>query len=108
MDYLGTHQHLAVDLDLSVDDTGALILTSDAQRFYEGLSPSDSPCSSAAARASVNHSTTKLKVSASTSKSITTASGSSSATAVPSPANGSRPRTPLSASNRSVTKAAPD
>lgn len=36
VDYLGTHQHLAVDLDLSVDDTGALILTSDAQRFYEG------------------------------------------------------------------------
>lgn len=37
VDYLGTHQHLAVDLDLTVDDTGALILTSGAQRFYEGL-----------------------------------------------------------------------
>lgn len=36
VDYLGTHQHLAVDLDLTVDDTGALVLTSDAQRFYEG------------------------------------------------------------------------
>ena len=36
VDYLGTHQHLAVDLDLAVDDTGALVLTSDAQRFYEG------------------------------------------------------------------------
>lgn len=36
VDYLGTHQHLAVDLDLAVDETGALILTSDAQRFYEG------------------------------------------------------------------------
>jgi hypothetical protein len=36
VDYLGTHQHLAVDLDLTVDETGALILTSDAQRFYEG------------------------------------------------------------------------
>lgn len=36
VDYLGTHQHLAVDLNLSVDDSGALILTSDAQRFYEG------------------------------------------------------------------------
>lgn len=36
VDYLGTHQHLAVDLDLAADDTGALILTSDAQRFYEG------------------------------------------------------------------------
>lgn len=35
VDYLGTHQHLAVDLDLTVDD-GSLILTSDAQRFYEG------------------------------------------------------------------------
>lgn len=36
VDYLGTHQHLAVDLDLTVDDTGALVLESDAQRFYEG------------------------------------------------------------------------
>ncbi|MFE1664894.1 DUF4166 domain-containing protein [Microbacterium sp. P02] len=36
VDYLGTHQHLAVDLDLQVDDRGGLILTSDAQRFYEG------------------------------------------------------------------------
>ena len=36
VDYLGTHQHLAVDLDLRVDDRGGLILTSDEQRFYEG------------------------------------------------------------------------
>lgn len=36
VDYLGTHQHLAVDLDLHVDDRGGLVLTSDAQRFYEG------------------------------------------------------------------------
>ena len=36
VDYLGTHQHLAVDLELSVDETGALLLTSQAQRFYEG------------------------------------------------------------------------
>ncbi|MFE1646458.1 DUF4166 domain-containing protein [Microbacterium sp. P01] len=36
VDYLGTHQHLAVDLDLQVDDRGGLILTSDAQRFNEG------------------------------------------------------------------------
>lgn len=36
VDYLGTHQHLAVDLDLSVDDNGGLVLTSDEQRFYEG------------------------------------------------------------------------
>jgi hypothetical protein len=36
VDYLGTHQHLAVDLDLSVDDDGSLQLTSGAQRFYEG------------------------------------------------------------------------
>ena len=37
VDYLGTHQHLAVDLDLAVDEDGALLLTSDAQRFYEGI-----------------------------------------------------------------------
>ncbi len=36
LDYLGTHQHLAVDLDLAVDDRGGLVLRSDAQRFYEG------------------------------------------------------------------------
>lgn len=36
VDYLGTHQHLAVDLDLHADEDGALVLTSDAQRFYEG------------------------------------------------------------------------
>lgn len=36
LDYLGTHQHLAVDLDLRVDERGGLVLTSDAQRFYEG------------------------------------------------------------------------
>jgi hypothetical protein len=36
VDYLGTHQHLAVDLDLEVTDDGGLRLTSGAQRFYEG------------------------------------------------------------------------
>ncbi|MEX1078095.1 MAG: DUF4166 domain-containing protein [Homoserinimonas sp.] len=36
IDYLGTHQHLAVDLDLSVERDGSLRLRSDAQRFYEG------------------------------------------------------------------------
>ena len=37
VDYLGTHQHLAVDIDLSVDGRGGLCLRSGAQRFYEGL-----------------------------------------------------------------------
>jgi Domain of unknown function (DUF4166) len=37
IDYLGTHEHLAVDIDLSVDDGGGLRLRSGAQRFYEGL-----------------------------------------------------------------------
>ncbi|WP_339619255.1 DUF4166 domain-containing protein [uncultured Salinibacterium sp.] len=36
VDYLGTHQHLAVDLDLAVTEDGSLQLRSDAQRFYEG------------------------------------------------------------------------
>ncbi|MEV4667946.1 DUF4166 domain-containing protein [Microbacterium sp. LWO12-1.2] len=36
VDYLGTHQHLAVDLELAVTDDGGLRLTSGAQRFYEG------------------------------------------------------------------------
>lgn len=36
LDYLGTHQHLAVDLDLRVDETGGLHLTSGEQRFHEG------------------------------------------------------------------------
>jgi hypothetical protein len=37
VDYLGTHQHLAVDLELSVDHRGGLRLRSGEQRFYEGL-----------------------------------------------------------------------
>lgn len=36
VDYLGSHQHLAVDIDLSVDEEGGLRLRSGAQRFYEG------------------------------------------------------------------------
>jgi hypothetical protein len=35
VDYLGSHQHLAVDIELSVDDRGGLRLRSGAQRFYE-------------------------------------------------------------------------
>lgn len=35
IDYLGTHQHLAVDIDLTVDQTGGLRLRSGEQRFYE-------------------------------------------------------------------------
>lgn len=36
VDYLGTHQHLAVDIDLNVAPNGGLALRSGAQRFYEG------------------------------------------------------------------------
>ncbi len=36
VDYLGSHQHLAVDLDLSVDERGGLRIRSGQQRFYEG------------------------------------------------------------------------
>ena len=36
VDYLGSHQHLAVDLELSVDVRGGLRIRSGAQRFYEG------------------------------------------------------------------------
>jgi hypothetical protein len=36
IDYLGTHQHLAVDLELAVGSAGELLLSSGAQRFYEG------------------------------------------------------------------------
>lgn len=35
VDYLGSHQHLAVDLDISVDKRGGLCIRSGAQRFYE-------------------------------------------------------------------------
>jgi len=37
VDYLGSHQHLAVDIDLSVAENGGLRLRSRAQRFYEGI-----------------------------------------------------------------------
>jgi hypothetical protein len=36
VDYLGTHQHLAVDIHCSVDDEGGLCLRTGEQRFYEG------------------------------------------------------------------------
>ncbi|HEV2087197.1 MAG TPA: DUF4166 domain-containing protein [Cryptosporangiaceae bacterium] len=36
VDYLGTHQHLAVDLEMSVGSGGELLLRSRGQRFYEG------------------------------------------------------------------------
>ena len=35
VDYLGTHQHLAVDLHASVDDAGGIRFRSGEQRFYE-------------------------------------------------------------------------
>jgi hypothetical protein len=35
VDYLGTHQHLAVDLNIWVNETGGLCLRSGEQRFYE-------------------------------------------------------------------------
>jgi hypothetical protein len=37
VDYLGTHQHVAVDLDLSVGSAGSLRIRTGSQRFYEGL-----------------------------------------------------------------------
>ena len=37
IDYLGTHEHLAVDIDLRVDEEGGLRLRSGGQRFYEGI-----------------------------------------------------------------------
>ena len=37
IDYLGTHQHLAVDIELAVSERGGLRLRSGTQRFYEGL-----------------------------------------------------------------------
>lgn len=36
VDYLGTHQHLAVDLRLTAEEDGSLRLTTHGQRFYEG------------------------------------------------------------------------
>ncbi|MET3803637.1 hypothetical protein ABIB25_000621 [Nakamurella sp. UYEF19] len=36
VDYLGTHQHLAVDLALQVTAEGSLVLTSHGHRFHEG------------------------------------------------------------------------
>jgi hypothetical protein len=36
VDFLGSHQHLAVDIHLAPDERGGLRLRSGAQRFYEG------------------------------------------------------------------------
>lgn len=37
VDYLGSHQHLAVDIDLTVTERGGIKLRSGEQRFYEGI-----------------------------------------------------------------------
>ncbi len=37
VDYLGTHQHLAVDLDMAVSPEGGMKIRSGQQRFYEGI-----------------------------------------------------------------------
>lgn len=37
VDYLGSHQHLAVDLHLEVCERGGIRITSGEQRFYEGI-----------------------------------------------------------------------
>ncbi|MEN3538355.1 DUF4166 domain-containing protein [Microbispora sp. ZYX-F-249] len=36
VDYLGSHQHLAVDLDLQVDERGGMVIRSGGFRFHEG------------------------------------------------------------------------
>lgn len=36
VDYMGSHQHLAVDLTMWADDNGGICIRSGAQRFYEG------------------------------------------------------------------------
>ncbi len=36
VDYLGTHQHLAVDLEMSASEQGGVRIRSGEQRFYEG------------------------------------------------------------------------
>lgn len=43
VDYLGSHQHLAVDIELRVDEEGGLCLRSGSQRFYEGPIAFDFP-----------------------------------------------------------------
>jgi hypothetical protein len=37
VDYLGNHEHLAVDIHMSVDDRGGICIRSGQQRFYEGI-----------------------------------------------------------------------
>lgn len=37
VDYLGTHQHLAVDIEISVAENGGVRLRSGEQRFFEGV-----------------------------------------------------------------------
>jgi hypothetical protein len=43
VDYLGTHQHLATDLELGAEPDGALVIRSRALRFREGPVDLDVP-----------------------------------------------------------------
>jgi hypothetical protein len=67
VDYLGTHQHLAVDIELAVDAEGGLRLRSGAQRFYEGPIAFNFPLSSQALHRSVSGTTRGRAVSESAS-----------------------------------------
>jgi hypothetical protein len=63
VDYRGSHEHLAVDFELSVDDQGGLRLRSGAQRFYEGVIGFSFPMLSAGSRTCGSGMTTPRSVS---------------------------------------------
>ena len=52
VDYLGTHQHLAVDIEMTVAENGGIKLRSGELRFYEGFLNFKFPKTSLMARVS--------------------------------------------------------
>ena len=104
IDYLGTHQHLAVDIKLAVDDDGALVLRPTTKGFTKAESGSASHRCSAVRRRCTKATTMTPTCTACHLKSRTACSGSSSATTASSPATSHRPTTHPPNSSPSGTK----
>jgi hypothetical protein len=102
VDYLGSHEHLAVDIDLSVDEAGGLRLRSGAQRFYEGVIGFSFPMLFSGMPTSGNGTTMRLDVSESSSTSTTAFGDRCSATAAASMSSGGRWRNFPITSSRSA------
>jgi len=91
VDYLGTHQYLAVDLDLTVDERAACDCAPESSASMREPSPSAFPCSFPEAPTCASGTTRPSRSSALKSKSAIVSGARCSATGARSPWTGGRP-----------------